>query len=90
MQRYEILFDEIINYNILGLLENIVYTDKYKKYFLKDLNSNRTYQITFKKKITIRPLLKQRYKILLLSKTRPRKSAVELRKKNPFTLGIPL
>lgn len=31
LQRCEILFDEILNYNILGLLENIVYTDTKKK-----------------------------------------------------------
>lgn len=47
LQRCEILFDEILNYNILGLLENIVYTDKKKKtpeYSFKGyLNSNQIY-----------------------------------------------
>lgn len=44
LERCEILFDEILNYNILGLLENIVYTDtkgKKPKYSFKGyLNSN--------------------------------------------------
>lgn len=31
LQRYEISFDKMLNYNILGLLENTVFTETKKK-----------------------------------------------------------
>lgn len=77
-------------YNILKVIGK--HYIHWQKNFLKDLNSNRMYQITFKKKITIRPLLKQRHKILLLKVKKPGQEdqLLNQEEKNPFILDAPL